>query len=618
MNETPTSDPYEAKLHARAAAIANRASRSIGVLVDLDEAVLVQVFERTPAQVAEANVYALFGTAPQSPEIPKAVDRCFQNMLRMAAALRKQTSVNQALDAKSTLLLDDLQILHREVAVLQKFLLAHDPLTVLARAAYNERFLNAVPVSSEELQTLDKGGQVPDSTVSKEIPRTDEQRDPGFDDGPSEGPTDSSGNQLAESEPQAPDYDENEYDLSLVMTDDDDKPDAGPPAADLTATAEPSAADESPAPPETHPNHKVLVSCPHCGQRSKAARRLVGTRVDCPKCKQQIVVAEATTSPRARSTVPTAPAANAKTRVACIHCGQQFLAPQDLLGRSVICTSCGRAFVVPAPAVEELGLSEYDTDPFATFDALGDYMSAVDLQNPAPVNSSHPATPPRARANRSRAADEEVPKWIWYAMAGALGLCVLVFLAILISSLLSSGDASQPPAEPVEVSRGSDLTAAAGLGSLQCPDDDRGSTSGSGIDGDSAAFTVVCARAALHTGVPVDDASLAVDNCKYAMRAYRDTHAAAVAPLFIQAQSDHVGQISKLWHGFPSPFSYESSDYPQCCTQDAGDCLQRHGAPHLPADAGHRGVRAGTRIVHERKAGDGRQQQRPRGQVKPT
>ena len=45
-------------------------------------------------------------------------------------------------------------------------------------------------------------------------------------------------------------------------------------------------------------------------------------RVDCPKCKQQIVVAETTTSPRARSTVPTVPATNpakAKTRVACIH-----------------------------------------------------------------------------------------------------------------------------------------------------------------------------------------------------------------------------------------------------------------------------------------------------------
>lgn len=83
---------------------------------------------------------------------------------------------------------------------------------------------------------------------------------------------------------------------------------------------------------------KIETACRHCGQRFMADEDLAGKVVKCPMCTRPITVAV----PGGSQVV------TPQIEVTC-SCGQQFVATRDLAGRKVKCTACGSTIVVPNP-----------------------------------------------------------------------------------------------------------------------------------------------------------------------------------------------------------------------------------------------------------------------------
>ena len=468
-SSAPTDDVYYAKLVARADGVAQRVVRAIGVLSALDEQLLLHVFGLTTAQVSAAHAYAILGVEPDSPEVTAAIDRCAANMLRAAASLRKQNAANQQFDARTTLLLDDLQILHREFDFLQKFLVATDPLAEMGRKVYQERFVAIDPAAAGRLQAVDDDGTDADPAKDGADQETEHEGPPGAEVAapvqmaePASQDARVSGaaaiRAAAADATASPNDAATDYDLGLILSDEEDGSDARV-ASGKTPAAQPAGAEE-----------KVTITCSHCGQRFAAAARLIGTKVRCLSCKRPLTVTRpegesqdqppvaAATPTTERTTPPPAGETQAKIRITCGHCRQQFNAPSDLAGRSVGCSACGKPIFVPPQETAASLLTAYEGDPLSNFGDLDDYMDVAYMRPPAADYRPRAPVAYAGRPNRYRRQDEELPRWVWYAMGAALGICVLVFLAIVLISAFgrdssrptpsSEPETEQAPAEP--------------------------------------------------------------------------------------------------------------------------------------------------------------------------
>lgn len=403
-------DADRAKLTARAVMVADRIQQSIGTLATLDREVLTSVFGLEPEQVRGAHVFAIVGEQSAEADLTSAVNRCFASLIRTAAAFRKRSADSSADPSRTMVLLDDLQILHRELDVLQKFLLAPDLLSQLARAAYVRKYM-AVETASPR----------PPAAASGAV------------DGPSQA--------------------------------------ASAPAAPATSAAQPSPQQIAPAAATPGEAVSTAVTCPHCGQQFAAAAYLAGKQVRCTNCGQPFTVPSAASrkatpadaspaGPKAASASASAPMVAAdvfpaaassadKIPVSCPHCRRHFLAQPALAGLSVACPSCGATLTVPEAAPAELGPEDtyrLDAEYLAELGGEADYAAQT-----GPGYGSLAGDRYYLQAMDRRGTDDEIPRWIWNAMAVAFAVCLLMILAIAITSFVRSrrsGPSSPQPLSP--------------------------------------------------------------------------------------------------------------------------------------------------------------------------
>ena len=200
----------------------------------------------------------------------------------------------------------------------------------------------------------------------------------------------------------------------------------------------------------------IVVQCPKCGQRFAAAAGLAGRQLPCSRCGATVSVPGdgGGTQRGAEAPAPAQAADSSSIVVACDHCGQRFAAAAWLAGRSVPCANCGHDLKVPAAGsasapseVQVLDASAAVLESGSDLDAL-DQHQALDTPFSAAEPDMTPRYQPAHRSpSQSQASLDDIPSWLWWAGGGALGLCVLVFAVMIISSLLRG---CGPPAAPQE------------------------------------------------------------------------------------------------------------------------------------------------------------------------
>jgi len=205
----------------------------------------------------------------------------------------------------------------------------------------------------------------------------------------------------------------------------------------------------------------IVVQCSRCQQRFAAADYLGGKQVACSNCGATLSVPRAAnrnqglSDAAASATTPVARALpTGSILVTCAHCGQRFTAVPRLAGQRVVCGSCGQPLTVPrspSSAASQRALPK----PYApTVDLrdLGGYnplaASSIDTTPRDPSLSRRLPVP--ARQSTSLQVDD-IPQWLWWAGGGALGLCVLVFALMIVTSMLSGhGDSVKLPGVDVD------------------------------------------------------------------------------------------------------------------------------------------------------------------------
>ena len=196
----------------------------------------------------------------------------------------------------------------------------------------------------------------------------------------------------------------------------------------------------------------VAVSC-KCGQRFSAQDHLYGKQVNCPACGGPIQIpspaaprpvataAPASTAPAAvRQPVATparTPSAQTGVRVACA-CGQAFLAPESMRGKSARCSSCGGTLSIPAA---EMGGDLLSVDPLAMGHNPLSAPSRAPIHDPlAPKPALPKAAPPQAAANQ--------PPWLWIGLGGGAAVVVLIVVVAVIFSSRGGNNVAQAPTIP--------------------------------------------------------------------------------------------------------------------------------------------------------------------------
>lgn len=144
-------------------------------------------------------------------------------------------------------------------------------------------------------------------------------------------------------------------------------------------------------------------------------------------------------------------------KATCSDCGAAFAAAEHLYGKRVRCPSCGGAVDVPKPASSQplaaAPLEPAPEPPAASEDPLaGDLSSAMQM-------SSQPLAAQR-RPPPAEKLDSNDYRVIIYAVAGAGGILLLLFGAILLTKFLSDDGTS--PNEVTAVADNGDDSAPAG------------------------------------------------------------------------------------------------------------------------------------------------------------
>ena len=111
---------------------------------------------------------------------------------------------------------------------------------------------------------------------------------------------------------------------------------------------------------------------------------------------------------------------------------------------------------MPPPETAASLLSAYEPDPLSSFGQLDDYLGSAYAPSPAPDHRPRSPVAYAGRPNRYRRQDEDVPRWVWYAMAGALAVCALVFLAILLITVLGRESAAPENTLPTNTEQAAD------------------------------------------------------------------------------------------------------------------------------------------------------------------
>ncbi|MBC8356608.1 MAG: hypothetical protein H8E66_31920 [Planctomycetes bacterium] len=111
-------------------------------------------------------------------------------------------------------------------------------------------------------------------------------------------------------------------------------------------------------------------------------------------------------------------------KVGCSSCHAQFAAKPHLYGKTVACPNCQAAITVPEPSH-----STNAQTPLAAVDPFG---------TPQQVPTAAPSSPGyRPQANEMDGMDKKV---LWYSVAGAGGILLLLVGAIVVSRLMSDSD----------------------------------------------------------------------------------------------------------------------------------------------------------------------------------
>jgi len=361
-------DDLRSQLVARATARADAAHRAIDRIASLDAEILQGVLELAPAEVRNLHADDFFLNEATSGDLAKGIDRVFANLMGMAAAIRRRDASNDSVRTQIILLLDELQILHQQLDFLQKFLLATDLLSELARSAYANKYRSAGPAK------------------------------------------DTAATELSDSR-------------------------AGSPAASVAPSVnQPSAAKD------------IIVTCGHCEKQFAAPESLAGKQVKCLNCQRPLSVPQpssfapakrpaATPAPAAATVEPAAVSPPPEIPVACPRCRRRFLAQSWLAGKSADCPSCGQKILVPHEGSQFPIDLAFDTDPLSGLPDL-DGFDIYSGRQPLPTSRrTLPRPTYSARKPARRFHDDELPRWVWYAMGAALGLGALVLLVIVASSL---------------------------------------------------------------------------------------------------------------------------------------------------------------------------------------
>lgn len=369
-------DDLRSRLVARAVARADSARQAIDRIAALDAEILQGVLELAPAEVRDLHVDDIFVNEAAPGDLTKGIDRVFANLMGMAATIRRRDASNDSGRAQIVLLLDDLQILHRQLDFLQKFLLASDLLSEWARSAYANKYRSA----------------------------------------------------------------ESAKDVAAAKLSDN--------RADSPAASEARLVNQQPAAKD------IIVTCRHCSKQFTAPQSLAGKQVKCLNCHEPLLVpapssvpsakpaaavamppTSAAAAPAAATPAPTAVSSLPGIPVACPRCRRRFLAQSWLAGKSADCPSCGQTIPVPDGGSQFAIDLAYDTDPLSGLPSLDDFDVHVASR---PVPTSRRTLPRQTYSTRKpgRGFDQdELPRWVWYAMGAALGLGVLVLLVIVASSL---------------------------------------------------------------------------------------------------------------------------------------------------------------------------------------
>lgn len=385
--ETQTELELRAQVVARAVARADLARQAIDRIASLDEEIVRGVLGRAPAEVRNLHVDDIFQSEDTAGDLIRGLDRVFENLMRMAATIRRRDASTDAARTQIILLLDEVQILHRQLDFLQRFLLASDLLSELARSAYANKYRRAK--SADDAAAMKASDSRDEKPAARDVLPSNRQ----------------------------------------------------------AATAE------------------IIVTCGHCAKQFAAPESLAGKQVTCLNCQRPLVVpppasVASAKQPAAATAEPAPVAAEPEIPVACPGCRRRFLAQSWLAGKSVNCPSCGQTIQVPTDASQSVIDLTYDTDPLSGLPDLTDFDEYPSSQ---PVSVPRRTLPRQAYPTRkpTRTLDEdELPRWIWYAMGAALGLGALVLLVILVSSLWRSahqanGNTASSGKSPAAVAEGS-------------------------------------------------------------------------------------------------------------------------------------------------------------------
>ena len=231
----------------------------------------------------DLHVEGVFAGEPPTDDLGEGLNNIFANMTRMAASIRKRPTPNDAAKARTILLLDDLQILHQQLDLLQKFLLATNLLSELARSAYANKYRSPEPVEGrDEPQSSEHPADEPMASEVAPSPRQPAAQTIVVTCGHCAkqftAPESLAGKEVACLNCRRP----------LFV------PRASVPAA----SQRPKAAAPIPAPAASSSSIQIPVACPQCRARFLAQSWLAGRSVNCPSCGQQILVPTERARPR--------------------------------------------------------------------------------------------------------------------------------------------------------------------------------------------------------------------------------------------------------------------------------------------------------------------------------
>lgn len=200
----------------------------------------------------------------------------------------------------------------------------------------------------------------------------------------------------------------------------------------------------------------IVVTCTQCRQKFAAADWLAGQQVRCSACGNPLTVPSPGGSPDSQAPGG-APAAGGTSSssdgglvVRCGSCGQAFRADAALAGQRVPCGSCGQPISIPAASAPAAPRTVPRPAPVASADPLSDLGDVASYAAPAaPRGRPAGGYAPGTKTYAEPVVEVPAPPWIWWAVGSSIGLCVLVFLAIFVTSLFSGGGAptAAPPAE---------------------------------------------------------------------------------------------------------------------------------------------------------------------------